>query len=139
MFKIEVIPRFGDIDGLRHVNNNTVALWFETGRNDIFRFFTPNLALDYEHWKLILVRTEHDYLGQIFYDGNVEIRTYILKIGNSSFTMGHEAWQNNELKAKGQAVLVNFDFINQKPEPIPEDIRVKLEEHLISEEDIGKL
>ncbi|MDO5849208.1 MAG: thioesterase family protein [Methanobrevibacter sp.] len=139
MFKISMTPRFGDIDGLRHVNNNVLGVWFETGRNDIFRFFTPNLSLDYEDWKLILVRTEYDYLGQMFFDGDVEIRTYITKIGNSSFTIGHEAWQDNELKAKGLAVLVHFDFIEQKSVPIPDDIRTKLEEHLIDEADIGKL
>ncbi len=139
MFKIKMVPRFGDIDGLQHVNNNVLGVWFETGRNDIFRLFTPDLSLDYENWRLILVRTEYDYLAQMFFDGEVEIRTYILKIGNSSFTIGHEAWQDNELKVKGQAVLVHFNFIEQKSEPIPKDIREKLEEHLIAEEDIGKL
>lgn len=139
MYKITVEPRFGDIDGLRHVNNNVLGVWFETGRNDIFRFFTPDLCLNYEKWKLILVRTEYDYLGQMFFDGEVEIRTYITKIGNSSFTIGHEAWQNDELKAIGKAVLVHFNFMEQKSVPIPDDIRAKLEEHLISEEEIGKL
>lgn len=139
MFKVNVTPRFGDIDGLRHVNNNVLGVWFEIGRNDIFRFFTPDLSLTYEDWKLILVHSDYDYLGQMFFDGDVEIRTYITKIGNSSFTIGHEAWQNEELKAKGSVVIVHFDFIEQKSMTIPDDIRKKLEEHLIAEEDIGKL
>lgn len=138
MFKINVVPRFGDVDGLKHVNNNVVGIWFELGRNDIFRFFTPDLNLDYENWKLIMVRTEYDFIGQMFYDGDVEIRTYILKVGNSSFTTGHEAWQGGELKAKGQAVIVHYDFIEQKSKPIPKEIKEKLNKHLISYEDIGK-
>lgn len=139
MFKIKINPRFGDIDGLQHVNNNILGVWFESGRNDIFRMFTPDLSLNSENWKLILVHTEYDYLAQIYFDGEVEIRTYITKIGNSSFTIGHEAWQNNELKVKGQAVLVHFNFLEQKSMPIPSDIREKLEGHLINEKDIGKL
>ena len=52
MFKIMVTPRFGDIDGLKHVNNTVLAVWFEKGRNPIFRMFTPDLDLSYEKWKL---------------------------------------------------------------------------------------
>ena len=138
MFIEKVTPRFGDADGLRHINNIALAEWFEVGRNPIFRMFTPDLDLSYEKWKLILVRTEFDYLGQMFYGKDVEIRNYITHIGNSSFTIGHEAWQDGELKAKGKAVLVHFDFINQKAVPIPDDIRAQLNEHLIIEEDNSK-
>ena len=135
MFIEKVTPRFGDADGLRHINNIALVEWFEVGRNPIFRMFTPDLDLSYENWKLILVRTEFDYIGQMYYGRDVEIRNYITHIGNSSFTIGHEAWQDGELKAKGKAVLVHFDFINQKAVPIPDDIRAQLKEHLIIEED----
>ncbi len=134
MFIETVTPRFGDADGLRHINNIALVEWFEVGRNPIFRMFTPDLDLSYENWKLILVRTEFDYLGQMYYGRDVEIRNYITHIGNSSFTIGHEAWQDGELKAKGKAVLVHFDFIDQKSIPIPDSIRAQLEEHLLIEE-----
>ncbi len=134
MFIETVTPRFGDADGLRHINNVALVEWFEVGRNPIFRMFTPDLDLSYENWKLILVRTEFDYIGQMLYGHDVEIRSFITQIGNSSFTIGHEAWQGGELKAKGRAILVYFDFINQKSMPIPEEIRVQLKEHLITEE-----
>lgn len=134
MFIETVTPRFGDADGLRHINNIALVEWFEVGRNPIFRMFTPDLDLSYEKWKLILVRTEFDYLGQMYFGKDVEIRNYITHIGNSSFTIGHEAWQDGELKAKGKAVLVHFDFINQKAVKIPDDIRAQLKEHLVTEE-----
>ncbi|MCZ3364907.1 MULTISPECIES: acyl-CoA thioesterase [Methanobacterium] len=134
MFTEKVTPRFGDADGLRHINNTALVEWFEVGRNPIFRMFTPDLDLSYEKWKLILVRTEFDYLGQMYYGIDVEIRSYITHIGNSSFTIGHEAWQDGELKAKGKAVLVHFDFLNQKSVPIPDAIKSQLHEHLILED-----
>jgi len=134
MFTEKVTPRFGDADGLRHINNIALVEWFEVGRNPIFRMFTPDLDLSYENWKLILVRTEFDYMGQMYYGKEVEIRSYITDIGNSSFTIGHEAWQDGELKAKGKAILVHFDFINQKSVPIPDLIRAQLQEHLILED-----
>ena len=138
MFINYVTPRFGNIDGLQHVNNIVVAEWFEIGRNEIFRFFTPDLNLSYEKWKLIMVRTEFDYVSEMFYGQDVQIRTYILKIGNSSFTLGHEAWQEGELKAKGKAVIVHYDFIEKRSKPIPEQIKEKLISHLIDEAEIGK-
>jgi acyl-CoA thioester hydrolase len=134
MYKTIVTPRFGDIDGLRHVNNTVLAVWFEQARNPIFRMFTPDLDLSYENWKLIMVRTEFDFLCEMYYGEDVEIRTFISKIGNSSFTMGHEAWQNGKLKVKGKAILVYFDFVHQKSMHIPNEIRNKLEDHLIIEE-----
>ena len=138
MFKTKVTPSFGDIDGMKHVNNNRILEWFELGGLDIYRYFTPDLDLDFENWKLIMVRKEADFVGQLRFGEDVEIRTYLLKIGNSSFTVGNEVWQNNELKKKKKTVIVHFDYVTQKSVPIPDDVRKKLEEHLISEEDIGK-
>jgi acyl-CoA thioester hydrolase len=133
MYKTVVTPRFGDIDGLRHVNNTVLAVWFEQARNPIFRMFTPDLDLKYENWKLIMVRTEFDFLSEMYYGEDVEIRTCIEKIGNSSFTMGHEAWQNGKRAVKGKAVVVHFDFIGKKSIPIPDSIKEQLTEHMISE------
>jgi acyl-CoA thioester hydrolase len=134
MFTTKVTPRFGDADGLRHINNIALVEWFEVGRNPIFRIFTPDLDLSYDKWKLILVRTEFDYIGEMYYGKDVEIKSYILKIGNTSFTIGHEAWQNNELKARGKAVIVHYDFEIGKSKPIPEYIRKTLEKHQITKE-----
>ncbi|KUK74851.1 MAG: Thioesterase, partial [Methanobacterium sp. 42_16] len=33
MYTISVTPRFGDADGLRHINNIVLAEWFELARN----------------------------------------------------------------------------------------------------------
>ena len=138
MFNTIVTPRFGDIDGLKHANNISIAIWFEQARNPVFRLFTPDLDLSFEKWKLILARSEYDYVGEISYGFDVDIRTYITRIGNSSFTIGHDAWQNGKLCAKGQVVIVHYDFINKKSVPIPDDIRRSLEEHLVDAENIGK-
>ncbi|WP_440954934.1 acyl-CoA thioesterase [Methanosarcina sp. Mfa9] len=131
MFKTMVAPRFGDIDGLGHVNNTVLPVWFEIGRNSIFRLFSPDLDLTPEVWHLILVRTEFDFLSQMYFRSDVEIRTFIEKIGNSSFTVGHEAWQEGELKVRGQAVLVYYDFKLQKALPLPDPVRKMLKDHML--------
>ncbi len=131
MFSTIVSPRFGDIDGLGHVNNTVLPIWFEIGRTSIFKLFSPELDLSPDVWHLILVRTEFDFLRQMYFRFDVEIRTFIAKIGNSSFTVGHEAWQEGELKVKGQAVLVYYDFKLQKAMPLPESVREMLKVHML--------
>lgn len=130
MFSWTITPRFGDIDGLGHVNNNIVPMWFETARNPFFRFFNP--VLDLKKWDLILVRFEVDFLNQMYYGDDVEVRSWISRIGRSSFEIYQEAWQADKLGAKGTAVLVHFDFTLQKSKPLPEPIRKELENHLIT-------
>ncbi|WP_295722030.1 thioesterase family protein [uncultured Methanobrevibacter sp.] len=131
MFKTIVSPLVGDTDALGHINNNVLGLWFELARNDIFKIFNPNLEVILNNWPLIILKTEYEYVNQMFYGKDVEIRTYVLKIGNSSFTTYHEAWQNGKLCGKGRVLMVHFDYNNQKSVTIPDNIRLELEKHLV--------
>ena len=134
MFIITVSPRFGDIDGLGHINNTVLAGWFELGRNPLFRFFEPNLNLSHDHWTLIMAHTDYDFVGELFFQYDVEIRTVISRIGAKSFTVYHEAWQEGRLCVKGSAVVVHYDFIRKETTPIPEDKKKLLAEHLAAPE-----
>ena len=133
MFKITVTPRFGDVDVLGHINNTAPALWFEQARNPFFRFFSPDLIVTHETWNLIMAHTDYDFVGELFFGYDVEIRSVIRKIGTKSFTIYHEAWQNDKLCVKGSAVVVFYDFINKQSIPIPEDKKKLLAVHLVEE------
>ncbi len=136
MFKLTVDPRFGDINAMKHANSIAAAMWFEHARNPVFRIFIPDLDLSHEKWNLIMARTVYEYNSQIVYGSEVDIHTYISKIGNSSFRITQEAWQNGEIRATCVSTVVHFDFITKKSIPIPDDIRKILEEHL-QEENAG--
>jgi Predicted thioesterase len=129
MYSMTVTPKFGDIDGLGHVNNTVMPGWFEQARNPIYRYFNPEFKFD--NWNLILARYEVDFVAQLYFDQDVEIRTYISKIGRSSFEVHQEAWQGEKLCTKGRTVLVHFDFNEQRSVAIPDDIRVTMAEHLM--------
>ena len=126
-----VTPSFGDIDGLRHVNNCMLPVWFELAREPVFRLFHPDLS--YDRWQLIMARISVDFLAQMRLGADVEIRTSVRKIGRSSLTVHQEAWQNGEMAARGEAVIVHYDFAGRKSLPIPEDVREKLLEHMAPE------
>lgn len=131
MFTDIVTPRFGDVDGLGHINNTVLAVWFELGRNHYFRMFHPDLDLTHGKWELIMAHTDFDFVGEMFYQFPVEIRSHISRIGSKSFTVYHEAWQNGRLCVKGSAVVVHYDFVNKVTTEIPSEIKAELSKHLI--------
>src|SRR5690606_41581987 len=82
------------IYGLGHVNNTVLPVWFEIGRNPIFRLFSPDLDLSPDVWHLILVRTEFDFLRQMYFRSDVEIRTFITKIRSEEHTSELQSREN---------------------------------------------
>lgn len=128
MFTLTIQPRFAETDALGHINNCVLPQWFEQARTPIFEIFVP--GLDIKHWKLILAKIEVEFVAELFYGTNVEIRTYIERIGNSSVQVYQEAWQNGKVCAKGRAVQVHFDHQIKKSQPIPDAIRAQLSQHL---------
>ena len=119
------MPRVSETDGVGHINNVFVPIWFEAGRREIFRIFSPNL--DFVDWKLALVKVTVEYVDQLYLAENVEVRTGIEKIGTSSFTIKEEINQTNRLCARGQAIYVNYNFTKKRSEVIPNKIRNRLE------------
>lgn len=118
-------PRFNDTDALGHINNASIATWFEEGRRPVFEYFVPDL--DPRKWNLIIARLEIDYLAQGYYQKTTTVKTKVEKIGNSSFVLLQEAIQEGTIISRGKAFLVSFDYKTQKSVPIPDLIRKKLE------------
>jgi acyl-CoA thioester hydrolase len=130
MFSTIISPRFGDIDALGHVNNMVPCGWFELARNHIIKLFNPAMEIKREAFPLILVHSDYDFMNQLYFGCDVEVRTWVTKIGTKSFTVYHEAWQQDRLCVKGSAVIVHYDFALEKSVPIPEDKKQLLAEHL---------
>ena len=127
-FSEKFSPRFSDTDALGHINNTMVPVWFEGARDEIFRWFTPDL--DLKKWVLILAKIDVNFHGQMYYAQEMEIRTYIGRIGGSSFDVYQEIWQEGELRSSGTAVMVHFNYQQQKAIKIPQEIVDKMTEYL---------
>ena len=129
MYKEEFNVRFYETDALQHVSNTVVVGWFESGREPIFKLFTPDL--DLQNWPLILASYKVDFLKQIFYGDPVEIHTYVGRLGNSSFDVYQEVWQKGEKVATGTTTMVHFDYTQNKAVKIPSHVLAELENHLV--------
>ncbi len=129
MFEIIITPGVQNTDGLGHINNGVLSEWFETARTPIYKIFTPTLEFSHDKWRLIMVHSEYDYYNQIYFKRDVVVRTFIKKIGKTSFTVYHELFQENKKCASGSVVLVHYDFEMEENIDIPDDIRKKLKKH----------
>tara|TARA_R110002167_G_scaffold148939_4_gene342099 strand:+ start:915 stop:1313 length:399 start_codon:yes stop_codon:yes gene_type:complete len=128
MFTEVITPRFCDTDALGHINNTMLPIWFEGAREPVFKIFMPELSVT--QWRLILAKIDVNFHAQIFYGKAVELRTYIDRIGSSSFDVYQELWQNDIKCASGTAVMVNFCYENQRSLKIPADIQNEMKKHL---------
>ena len=128
MFKVTIEPRYSETDALGHINNTVLPIWFEFARNDMFELVHP--AMTHHDWPLILAKIDVSFIQQIYFGKPVEVTTGISKLGGKSFTLHHQAFQNNQLVAEGHAVLVWFDHQQQTSNLLPDETRALLEEHL---------
>ena len=129
MFSTAISPRVYETDAFGQINNTSVPGWFEKGREPLFRIFTPDL--DIRKMPLILARMEVDFLAELHYGAEVELRGWIQKIGNSSVHVLQEAWQNGVCGARGVSVVIHFDHVQKRALPVPAEIRMQLEHHFL--------
>ncbi|WP_342578070.1 thioesterase family protein [Psychrobacillus sp. FSL K6-2843] len=128
MFQTIIEPRVSETDGVGHINNTTIPIWLEGGRNQLFSLFNPELS--FQNWKMIILKTTIEYKAQIYYGQNVEIRCWIKRIGNSSLELYEEIWQKEKLTVQANTIYVNLNVQENKSEVISDDIRRELEKHM---------
>jgi acyl-CoA thioester hydrolase len=130
MWQDNITPRFSDTDALGHINNTVFAVWFEGARQGVFKIFTPKL--DLQRWPLIIASIKLDYHAQTQYGAEVEIRTYISRIGGSSFDVYQEAWQGGVKTVSGTAVMVQFSYATNAALAISPEQKRQLLQHQFS-------
>lgn len=128
MFETAIVPRVSETDGAGHINNVFVPVWFEAGRREIFKILTP--TLQFSDWKVALVNMNVDYLGQIYFEHDAVVRTWIDRIGTKSFKVYEEIWQRETLCAKGTATYVYMNYAENRSEEIPTQARDAFAKHM---------
>ena len=124
MFSEKITPRFSDTDALGHINNTVVPIWFEGARDPVFRLFMKDL--DVKNWQLILAKIDVSFHAQMFYGKEIEIKTFISRIGNASFNVYQELWQNGSLCSSGTAAMVHYCYKLQSSQKISEEVKASL-------------
>jgi len=131
MYQTIIEPRVSETDGVGHINNTTVPIWLEGGRNKLFSLFNPDLS--FENWKMIILKTTVEYKQQIYFGTDVVVKCWVKRIGNSSLELYEEIWQQDRMTVQANTIYVNYNVHENKSENIPDDIRIELEKHLYEE------
>jgi acyl-CoA thioester hydrolase len=120
--------RWGDMDGMSHVNNTIYFRFLEIARIDWARSIgcQPNPQGD----GIVIVNAFCNFFRQLEYPGDVLVKMYVSDPGRSSF----ESWGTMErpeepgvIHASGGATTVWVNFPTQKSMPLPDWVRRHLE------------
>lgn len=131
MQEIQVHVRFGETDALGHINNTSYFIYLEEAR---IRFFESlGFTMQLNDWKFILASTKCDFVSQGYFVQILTVKTYVSRIGSKSFQLEHDivCSQTNELIAKGNAIIVYYDFKNQKSEELPDLLKEGLKSYVL--------
>ncbi|XJZ29079.1 acyl-CoA thioesterase [Bacillota bacterium Lsc_1132] len=126
MHELQVTVRFGETDALGHINNTSYFIYLEEAR---IRFFEAlGYGMDARKWNFILASTKCDFIHQGYFNQLLNIKTFVSKIGTKSFQLEHEivCAQTETLVAKGNAIIVFFDFETQQSKPLPDLLKKEL-------------
>lgn len=132
MYLTIIEPRVSETDGVGHINNTTIPVWLEGGRNQLFSLFNP--TFDFKDWKMIILKTAVEYKQQIYFGREVEVKCWVKRIGNSSLELYEEIWQQGTLCALAQTIYVHYNVKEKKSEMIPDEIRKELEKNVYEDE-----
>ncbi|WP_040296540.1 acyl-CoA thioesterase [Alcanivorax hongdengensis] len=133
MWTTELRPRFSETDALGHINNTVLPVWFMEAREPVLRLFSPTLGRDGNN-ALAVVRMEVDFHAETLFGSPVTITTGIGELGNRSFQVIQEAWQNQVLTARGVATLVSFDTRERRSQPLTASLRAQLQAHQVADQ-----
>jgi acyl-CoA thioester hydrolase len=125
----QVTVRFCETDALGHINNTSYFIYLEEARIKFFE--SVGYSMDTNEWNFILASTKCDFVSQGYFNQILTIKTYVVNIGTKSFEINHDivCAQTGQLIAKGNAIVVFFDFNEQISRPIPELLRAGLESY----------
>ena len=121
--------RYGDLDPQGHVNNAKHLTFFEQARV-AYMIELGLFTKDQSFMKIgIIVADIHiTYFEPIVFGQNIKVGVQTAKLGNKSMTWEQNIEDANTGKefAKGEVVVVTYDYDAEKTIPIPQEWREKI-------------
>ncbi|HEY5731324.1 MAG TPA: thioesterase family protein [Anaerolineales bacterium] len=122
--------RYGDLDPQGHVNNAKHLTYFEQARIAYkikLGLFTKDQS--FMEIGVILADVHITYFEPLYYGQNIKVGVHAARLGNKSMT-----WEQNIVDAdtgkelaKGEVVLVTYDYREEKTISIPQEWRDKIQ------------
>lgn len=122
--------RWGDMDAYGHVNNVSFLRYLESGRVAYAHaVYDRSIKADGEN--IILADTQCSFKHQLHYPAEITILSRTTRVGRTSMTMEQMILlaPNDALVATSRSILVWFDFVRQRPAPVPAWLKARLQAH----------
>ena|SRR5829696_7569570 len=121
--------RYGDLDPQGHVNNAKHLTYFEQARVAYMielGLFTKDQS--FIELGVILADVHITYLEPVYFGQNIKVGVHVARLGNKSMM-----WEQNIVDAdtdkelaKGEIVMVTYDYKSEKTISIPQKWREKI-------------
>jgi acyl-CoA thioester hydrolase len=133
--EVDVYVRFCETDAGRHVSNTSYFCYLEEARTKFFTDIHFGFEQAGEENSFILARTECDFIAQAYAAQTLTIKSTVEHIGTKSFNLLHEICEKETgtLIARGRAVVVCFNFHEQRSVEIYPELRSTLQEYMGAE------
>ncbi len=117
--------RWGDMDGLGHVNNTVYFRYMEQAR--IEWVYTLQARVDADDGTgPVIVNASCTFREPLVYPGEVEVRMYLAEPGRTSVGSYYEIRMNGRAYADGSAKIVWVDRATGRSVPLPERVMAPL-------------
>jgi acyl-CoA thioester hydrolase len=122
---VEIPVAWGEMDALRHVNNVVYFRYFENAR---IAYFEQINFWDYMHNTgigPIVASTKCKFIAPLTFPDTVKVgaRTSELKEDRLVMEYALVSERLRRVAAKGEAVLVTYNYREKKKAPVPEELR----------------
>lgn len=129
-FNTKIQVRFSDTDAMGHVNNANYFTYMEEGRVAFVNHLFPEYQWkdDLKDFPFIVASIECSFKSPLYASETVVVFLGVTKIGNKSFTIEYELFEekSERLVGTGSSVLVMYDYHKQETCSIPEELRKRL-------------
>lgn len=130
-FEYEMDVRFGDFDGLGHVNHATYATYCEHARlrylEDVLEVSVPEMRDGFDGNSLVIANLQVDYRLPISEPESVTVAMGVTDLGRSSVVMQYELRSGGNVVATAETTMVVVDVETGQSAPLPEGWRERIE------------
>jgi acyl-CoA thioester hydrolase len=120
--------QWGDMDAMGHVNNAVYFRYVESGRIGYFDAIGATEVSANIVEGPILADIQCSFIGQLHYPAQIDIGTRTAKLGTKSFTVEAGIFRagEDEPVATSRAVVVWFNYPEQRTTPLPDALRQRV-------------
>ena len=127
---VEIRVAWGEMDALRHVNNVVYFRYFESARVAYLEKMKFWEFMQRTGIGPILASTKCRFMAPLTYPDQVFAGTRISELGKDRFVMQDcvVSKRLQKIVAKGESVLVSYNYRENKKAPLPEELKKRIAE-----------